>query len=542
MRQGERDDVSDEIPVPEDLPTTVAGALDRAARLFGDREALVEGDLRLSYTELLDAVDGAARALIASGVEAGDRIAIWAPNCAEWVIAASAVFRAGAVLVPLNTRFKGPEAAYILTTSQARVLLTVTDFLDTDYVELLGDRSELTDLEEVVVLRGPAPEGTLAWSDLLDRAADVAPGAAAERAAAIAPDDMAAMLFTSGTTGRPKGAVLLHSVLVRAYWAWASVVGLEEGDRYLVINPFFHSFGLNSGILASYLKGATILPHAVFDVSQVMRRVEEEKVTMLPGPPAIYQTMLDHPDRDTYDTSTLRLSVTGAAAVPVEMIRRMRDELTFRTIVTGYGLTEAHGMGTMCRHDDDPEIISRTAGRAIPDVEVLVVDESGAEVPRGESGEVVIRGYIVMAGYFGNPEATAEAIDADGWLHTGDVGVMDEDGNLTITDRIKDMFIVGGFNAYPAEIEGTILRHPGINQVAVVGVPDHRMGEVGMAFVVLRPGASLTEDELVGWCREQMANYKVPRHVRFVDALPLNASGKVLKFQLREEGTSLTSS
>jgi acyl-CoA synthetase (AMP-forming)/AMP-acid ligase II len=530
--------VTDEIPVPDDLPTTVAGALERAAHLFGSREGLVEGDLRLTFSQLLDAVDDAARALIATGIEPGDRVSIWAPNCAEWVIACSAIHRVGAVLVPLNTRFKGSEAQYILNTSRARLLFTVTDFLDTDYVEALGDLAALPHLEQVVVLRGSTHEGNVAWDDFLARAADVPSDAAAHRAAAIKGDDVANILFTSGTTGKPKGAPMLNSSVVRAYWTWASVVGLEEGDRYLIVNPFFHSFGLNSGILACYLKGATIVPHAVFDVPAVMKRVEEEKITMLPGPPAIYQTMLDHPERDTYDTSTLRLSVTGAAAVPVEMIRRMREELTFKTIVTGYGLTEAHGMGTMCRHDDDPEIISQTSGRAIPDVEVLIVDEDGNEVPRGESGEIVIRGYIVMPGYFENPEATAETIDADGWLHTGDIGVMDEAGNLRITDRIKDMFIVGGFNAYPAEIEGVIMRHPAVNQVAVVGVPDQRMGEVGMAFVVLRPGAELTEPELIAWCREEMANYKVPRHVRFLDALPLNASNKVLKFELRDQGVA----
>jgi len=530
--------LTDEISVPDDLPTTVAGALERAARLFGGQEGLVEGDLRLTFAQLLDAVDEAARALIASGIEPGDRVSIWAPNCAEWVIACSAIHRAGAVLVPLNTRFKGSEAQYILNSSRARMLFTVTDFLDTDYVEALGDLSEVPHLEQIVVMRGATHEGNVAWDDFLARAGEAPADAAAQRAAAITGDDIANILFTSGTTGKPKGAPMLNSSLVRAYWAWASVVGLAEGDRYLIVNPFFHSFGLNSGILACYLKGATIVPHAVFDVPAVMKRVEEEKITMLPGPPAIYQTMLDHPERDTYDTSSLRLSVTGAAAVPVEMIRRMREELTFKTIVTGYGLTEAHGMATMCRHDDDPEIISQTSGRAIPDVEVRVVDEDGNEVPRGESGEIVIRGYIVMPGYFENPEATAETIDADGWLHTGDIGVMDEAGNLRITDRIKDMFIVGGFNAYPAEIEGVIMRHPAVNQVAVVGVPDQRMGEVGMAFVVLRPGAELTEGELISWCREQMANYKVPRHVRFLDALPLNASNKVLKFELRDQGVA----
>jgi acyl-CoA synthetase (AMP-forming)/AMP-acid ligase II len=333
--------------------------------------------------------------------------------------------------------------------------------------------------------------------------------------------------------------MLRHGASVRAYTAWSDVVGLRAGDRYLIVNPFFHAFGLKAGILASLLKGATIVPHPVFDVPSVMKRVDEERITMLPGPPAIYQTILDHPDLGSYDLSSLRLSVTGAAAVPVEMIRRMREELTFRTIVTGYGLTEATGIATMCRHDDDPEIISTTSGRAIPDVEVRVVDDDGGEVPRGQPGEVVVRGYNVMAGFFENPEATAEAVDADGWLHTGDIGTMDEAGNLRITDRKKDMFITGGFNAYPVEIEGMILRHPAVGQVAVVGVPDHRMGEVAKAFVVPRAGATVDADELIAWCRDEMANYKVPRSVEVLDALPLNASGKVLKYELVERGRAL---
>lgn len=523
-----------EFDVPDDLPTTVAGALERAATLFVDEEALVDGDLRLNWVELLEQVDLAARALIALDVEPGDRVAIWAQNTAEWVIAACAIHRIGAVLVPLNTRFKGHEATYILTTSGARVLFTVSDFLDTDYVAML-DRRELPDLQHVVVLRGPAREGTVQWSEFLDGAAATGPDEAHDRAARIRPDDLCDILFTSGTTGLPKGAMLTHGASVRAYWSWSSVVGLERGDRYLVINPFFHGFGLKSGILASILKGATILPHPVFDIPSVMSRVEEERITMLPGPPTVYQTMLDHPDLASFDLSTLRLSVTGAAAVPVELIRRMRSELTFRTIVTGYGLTEATGIATMCRHDDDPEIIANTAGRAIPDVQVVVVDEDGKVLPSGTPGEVLIRGYVVMKGFFRNPEATAEAVDADGWLHSGDVGVLDEAGNLRITDRMKDMFIVGGFNAYPAEIENAIMRHPSVNQVAVIGVPDLRMGEVGMAFVIPRPGTTIDPDEFVAWCREQMANYKVPRHVRIVDEFPLNASGKVLKYRLRED-------
>ncbi len=328
--------------------------------------------------------------------------------------------------------------------------------------------------------------------------------------------------------------MLRHGASVRAYTAWTEVVGLEAGDRYLIVNPFFHCFGLNAGILACLITGTTMIPHPVFDVPSVMARVDEERVTMLPGAPAIYQTILDHPDLGRYDLSTLRLAVTGAATVPVEMIYRMRSELTFRTIVTGYGLTESHGIVTMCRHTDDPETVARTSGRALPGVEVRLVDGDGKEVATGEPGEVVVRGYTVMSGYFGDPAATAEAVDADGWLHTGDVGVLDERGNLTITDRTKDMFVVGGFNAYPAEIENVMMTHPSVGQVAVIGVPEPRLGEVGRAYVVPRAGATVDEAELIAWCRERMANYKVPRAVEVVDALPLNATGKVLKYVLRE--------
>jgi len=522
----------DQISAPGTIPEVVA----RAAQRFGDREGLVDGDLRLTFAELADRIDEAARALVATGIRAGDRVAVWAPNAAEWVFAALGVHCAGGVVIPVNTRFKGHEAADILERSGARVLFTVTDFLDTDYVALLDGVGRPANLEEVVVLRGTAPPGTTSWTDFLGRAAGIPREASAARAAAVEPGDVCDILFTSGTTGRPKGAMLGHGATVRAFTAWTDVVGLQEGDRYLIVNPFFHAFGLKAGILACLVTGATIVPHPVFDVPSVMRRVEEERITMLPGPPAIYQTILDHPDLASFDLSTLRLAVTGAATVPVEMIRRMRSELTFRTIVTGYGLTESTGIATMCRHDDEPETIANTAGRAIPDVEVLVVDDKGAEVPRGEPGEVVVRGYNVMQGYFGDPEATAEAIDADGWLHTGDVGVMDERGYLRITDRTKDMFIVGGFNAYPAEIEQLIMRHPDVSQVAVVGVPDHRLGEVGKAFVVPRPGSAVDPDALIAWCREQMANYKVPRHVEVLGALPLNASGKVLKYELRARG------
>jgi acyl-CoA synthetase (AMP-forming)/AMP-acid ligase II len=506
----------------DQLPTTIPGLVTRAAAAFAANEALVDERERLTFAQLAAQAERAGRALVASGIEPGDRVAIWAPNCTEWVIAALGISAAGAVIVPPNTRFKGGEARYVLERADVKLLFTVTDFLDNNYEAMLRAEPELLELREIIDLRGPG------WSEFLAR------GASTEKLPdTITGDDLCAILFTSGTTGRPKGAMLTHGATVRAYDAWATVVGLRTGDRYLVVNPFFHSFGLNAGIVASLVKGATIIPNAVFDVDAVMQRAAEEHVSMLPGPPTVYQSILDHPRLAEFDMSSLRLAVTGAAPVPVEMIRRMRAELGFETIVTGYGLTEATGIATMCRHDDDPETISTTSGRAIPDVEVRVVDDEGAEVPRGEPGEVVIRGYNIMRGYIHDPEATAEAIDSEGWLHTGDVAVMDERGYIRITDRTKDMFIVGGFNAYPAEIENMINEHPAVGQVAVIGIPDDRMGEVGYAFVIPRRNATITPDELRTWCRDKMANYKVPRYFEIVDELPLNASGKVLKYELR---------
>ena len=314
------------------------------------------------------------------------------------------------------------------------------------------------------------------------------------------------------------------------------MVGLGAGDRYLIVNPFFHTFGYKAGILACLMAGATVVPEAVFDAGAVMARIAEERISVLPGPPTLYQTLLGDPRRSDYDLSSLRLGVTGAAVVPVELVKAMGEELGFTTVLTAYGLTESCGTVTMCRRSDPPEIVANTSGRAIPDLEVQAVVD-GRPVPTGEPGEIVVRGYTVMSGYWGNEEATAEAIDDDGWLHTGDIGVMDEAGNVTITDRLKDMYVVGGFNAYPAEIEALLRNHDGVGAVAVVGVPDERMGEVGCAYVVAAEAGSDPDElgrSILSWSRGAMANYKVPRGVVLVDALPVNASGKVLKRELRD--------
>ncbi len=511
---------------------TIPRTLHRAADRFGDALALDDEGVRFSFGELAAAGEGAARAFLAAGLRAGDRAAIWAPNLWEWVVAALGLQSAGGVLVPLNTRYKAAEAGYILRKSRARVLCTMGDFLGTNYADALAGE-DLPDLERVVVFRGTAKRGE-AWAEFVAAGAGVPTAEARARADTVTPGDLSDLLFTSGTTGNPKGVMTAHGQNLRVFDTWSRGVGIREGDRYLIVNPFFHSFGYKAGWLTCLIRGAAAIPHPVFEAGQVMARIARERITLLPGPPTIYQLLLAHPERAKFDLSSLRLAVTGAAAVPVELVKRMRSELGFESVITAYGLTESCGTVSMCEPSDDAETIATTSGRALPDTDVRCVDADGKEVPRGTPGEIVVRGYNVMRGYFEDPAETAKAIDAEGWLHTGDIGVMDERGYLRITDRIKDMFITGGFNCYPAEIENGMHRHPGIAQVAVIGIPDERMGEVGMAFVVPRPGVALDPTELIAWCREQMAHFKAPKRIEIVSTLPTNASGKVLKYELRQ--------
>ncbi len=353
----------------------------------------------------------------------------------------------------------------------------------------------------------------------------MSPNDADERAAAVSPDDISDILFTSGTTGRSKGAMCAHRQSLATSAAWAECGRIDQHDRYLVINPFFHSFGYKAGILACLQTGATLIPQLVFDVEAAMRNVEQHKITVLPGPPTIYQSILDHPSRGNYDLSSLRFAVTGAAVVPVAMIERMQSELDFDIVLTAYGLSEGCGFGTMCRPDDDDITVATTCGRPIADFEIRI----------DTNGEVLLRGPNVMLGYLDDPENTAKAIDSDGWLHTGDVGTLDDRGNLTITDRLKDMYISGGFNVYPAEVEQALARLDGVAESAVIGVPDDRMGEVGKAFVVTQPGRTVTAEQVITYAKEKLANFKVPRSVEFLDVLPRNAGGKVLKVKLRED-------
>ena len=521
------------MPVQALQSNTIPDLIDQAAREFGADIFIEDGDVRISFVDLRSRTRALAAALIARGIEPGERIAIWAPNLHEWIIAAFAIQSVGAVLVTLNTRYKRAEAGYILRKSGARILFSIDNFLGCDYPAML-EGEDLPALKEIVLLRAQGNGRHTTWEDFIAAGNGVDAALVEARCRAVKPGDTADILFTSGTTGAPKGVMAGHGQNLRLYRAWAETVGLTRGDRYLIIGPFFHSFGYKAGLLTSLLSGATVLPHQTFDVEAVLKRISEEKVTVMPGPPTIFQSILAFPGWEKYDISSLRKASTGAAAIPVELIRQMREVLKIDNVVSAYGLTESCGTVSMCHIDDDAETIAHTSGRAVEGVEIRCVDSDNRPVPTGQPGEIVVRGYNVMQGYFENPQATADTIDADGWLHTGDIGVLDERGNLRITDRLKDMFITGGFNVYPAEIENILASHPQLAMSAVIGMPDERMGEVCMVWAVRKAGSTLSEEELIQWCRSNMANYKVPRAVQFVDALPLNASGKVLKTELRE--------
>ena len=502
---------------------TIPAVLRAAAARFGDHPAYVEGGRTVSYAALLEDVRAVARGLVAHGMGVGDRVVLWAPNSIEWAVTALAVTYAGGVLVPANSRYTGEEVAHLVERTAAPVAVVLDGFLGRNQSQEL-DRAtlEVDTLQEIIQLDD-------SW---LRRSGEQVPLADVEaRADAVVPDDAADILFTSGTTGRPKGAMSAHRQSIGVARAWAELGGVRQDDRYLVVNPFFHSFGYKIGILVGLLTGATLYPVATFDLDATMRLIEDERITVLPGAPTIYQSLLTAPGREDRDLSSLRLAVTGAAVVPVVLIERMRaaapEGLGIDQVVTAFGMTEAVVV-TMARDGDPAELVASTCGRAIPGMETRI---AGCAV-HGD-GELLVRGDFVMLGYLDDPAATAEAIDADGWLHTGDVGVLDEDGNLRITDRLKDMYISGGFNVYPAEVEQALLRLGGVADVAVVGVPDERMGEVGRAYVVRGPGADLTADDVIGFAKEHLANFKVPRQVEFLDALPRNLSGKVLKKDLR---------
>lgn len=515
------------------LPEMIRHVADR----YGETPfAVGEDGTVTSFAGFRMRVENLARALVAHGVEHGDRVAIWAPNSPEWMIAASAIEIVGGIMVPINTRYKGGEAGYALAKTRARILFTVGDFLGNDYAAMLqeagGDAApgqpaaSLPELREIVRLD---PSSLAAFEALQCGEAELE-----RRIARVRPDTIADILFTSGTTGYPKGAMHNHGQALWVVANWNRSNDLRAGDRMVIINPFFHSFGYRSGWVSALAAGITVYPVASFDPGAVLQLIEREAISVLMGPPTIFHALMEHPHFSEYDISSLRVGHTGAANVPIDLIRAGREVFGFDLFLTSFGQTESTALVTVNYPDSDFETIARTVGVPLPGVEVKVVDEAGEARPQGDSGELLVRGPNVMQGYFEDPEQTAATIDPDGWLHTGDVASIGADGTVRILDRLKDVVIVGGFNAYPAEIETILRGHPAIADICVIGWPDDRMGEVCAACAVLHPGMELTFAELAAWSRERMANYKVPRRLFLVDDFPRTPLGKVQKFILRD--------
>ena len=519
------------------LDHTLPALIAHVAQHYGDTPFVVGEDKRAtSFAGFHDRVNRLARALVSHGVHYGDRVAIWAPNSPEWMIAASAIESIGAIMLPINTRFKGGEALYQLGNTRANLLFTVGSFLGNDYAAMLvqagdgpGDGwpvAALPDLREIVLL----DDGALTVFE----AQQCVEAELAARIAAVRPDSIADILFTSGTTGHPKGAMHNHGQALWMVAHWNRSNDLRAGDRAVVVNPFFHSFGYRSGWVSALAAGMTVFPVASFEPEAVLRLIERERISVLMGPPTIFHALMEHPRFGDYDISSLRVGHTGAANVPVDLIRAGREVFGFDLFLTSFGQTETTALVTVNYPDSDFETIARSVGVPLPGVEVKIADETGVERPQGESGELLVRGPNVMQGYFEDPEQTAATIDADGWLHTGDVACLGPNGTIRILDRLKDVVIVGGFNAYPAEIENILRSHPAIADICVIGWPDERMGEVCAACVVPRPGLRLTLSELTGWSRERMANYKVPRHLFLVEDFPRTPLGKIQKYLLRD--------
>jgi acyl-CoA synthetase (AMP-forming)/AMP-acid ligase II len=514
-----------------DHTTIPAMALASAAR-FGSAPAVIDGDTVMSFDDVAAEMMLFARGLLHLGVQPGDRVALWAPNSARWITSALGILATGAWLVPLNTRFKGAEAAYIVRKSGARVMVCADGFLGTEPLSMLSAADPDLDIRHRIVIDGPVPEGAMSTDDVKAAATSVDEKIALRRLESIDPAHVSDVMFTSGTTGHPKGVMLRHGDSLRAYAGFNEGFGLQAGDRLLIVLPFFHCFGYKAGWMEALMFGAASVPQAAFDPGQVLRAIEEHRITHMGGAPTIFNAMLAHPGRQARDLSSFRVAVVSAAYVPVELVHRMREEFGLDYSMTGYGLTETHGIVSLTYPHDAPETVANWCGRPLPGVEVKVVDEEGAEVPVGERGELLVSGFTVSNGYLDEPDATA-AVFQGGWVHTGDIAFANADGYFKVCDRKKDMFISGGFNVAPAEIEGVLAAWDNITTAAVVGIPDEYLGEVGAAFVIPAPGAEITPEEVISYARDVMANYKVPRRVEIVHELPLNATGKILKSELR---------
>jgi fatty-acyl-CoA synthase len=513
---------------------TIGACLRRIAAEFGEREALVscEQGVRLNYAELDAAVDRIARGLLAAGLERGDRVGVWSPNCAEWTLVQFATARTGVILVNLNPAYRTSELAYALRQSGCRMLVSARQTKNSDYAAMVAEvRGDLPTLERVVWLDDPS------WEELQEQGEGVDDATLAAREAELSPEQPINIQYTSGTTGLPKGATLSHRNILGNGYLVGEGCHYDERDRICIPVPFYHCFGMVMGNLAALTHGSCmVIPAPAFDPRASLAAVAAERCTSLYGVPTMFIAELDHPEFGDFDLSSLRTGIMAGSPCPIEVMRRVIDEMHMDAVTICYGMTETSPVSTQTAADDPLDKRVGTVGRVHPHVEVRVADpESGATVERGETGELCTRGYSVMLGYWEDEERTAEAIDADGWMHTGDLATMDEEGYLAIVGRSKDMVIRGGENIYPREVEEFLYTHPQVADVQVIGIPDQRYGEELMAWVMPSPGATLDPDEIREFCRGRIAHFKVPRYVKLVDAFPMTVTGKVQKFKMREE-------
>jgi fatty-acyl-CoA synthase len=534
------------------LKTTIGDLLDRQAERFGERDALVhvEHGVRFSYAEFRAECDRVAKGLLALGVQKGEHVGIWATNYPEWVVAQFATAKIGAVLVTINPSYRTHELEYLLKQSDVATLLLVERFKSSDYVAMLNElipelrgaapgqlvSPKFPRLRRVVLVGAAAQPGMLQWADLAQLGAGVSDAELARRQAACDPDDVINIQYTSGTTGFPKGAQLTHFNVVADASYIAECMKFSEQDRLCIPVPFYHCFGCVLGTLCCVTRGAAmVIPAEYFDPLKTLAAVEQERCTGLHGVPTMFIAELQHPDFARFSFPALRTGIMAGSPCPIEVMKQVVERMGASEITIAYGQTESSPVITQTRTDDPIELRVSTVGRALPNVEVKIVDpETGAEVPTGGQGELCTRGFIVMKGYYNMPEATAKAIDSDGWLHTGDLATMDERGYCKITGRLKDMIIRGGENVYPREIEEFLYTHPKVADVQVVGVPDLKYGEEIMAWVKLKEGQSATAEEIREFCRGKIAHFKVPRYVKFVSDFPMTVTGKIQKYKMRD--------
>lgn len=530
--------------------TTFGNMLDDTAARYPEKDALVnvQKGLRYSYSELQGIANDTAKAFISLGVKKGDHVAIWATNVVEWVFALFGASKIGATVVTVNTNYRSHELEYLLKQSDATTLLLIEEYRGNNYVDIINDVcpelagsepgklncEKLPDLKNVIFMGEKSFPGIFSWSDFIKLGAGVSDEQLAGMQAACDPDDVINMQYTSGTTGFPKGVMLTHNNVINNAYYVGECQNYTDQDRLCIPVPFFHCFGLTMSITTCVVYGATMVPVEEFNPQWVLEAIDREKCTALQGVPTMWIAELDHPDFEKYDMTSLRTGIMAGSPCPIEVMRKVADKMA-PEVTIAYGQTESSPVVTQTRTDDELERRVATVGRPIPGVELKIFNpETGEECPTGVQGEICMRGYVVMKGYYKMPEATEKAIDAEGWLHSGDLGTMDEAGYVKITGRLKDMIIRGGENIYPREIEEFLYTNPKVLDVQVFGVPSIKYGEEVMAAIKLRDGEESSEEEIRTFCQGKIARHKIPKYIRFVDAYPMTASGKIQKFKLRD--------